>query len=94
MFGERNDACRIQIAPSIIFPISLFLIPYIYVYIKEAVYKRQAMAHMDSELIYGQIPWAIVTFLQAGFKGSQRLIHDMLLYFLYGTPMYLSLIHI
>ena len=47
-----------------------------------------AMALMDSELIYGQIPWAIVTFLQAGFKGSQRLIHDMLLYFLYGTPMY------
>ena len=31
---------------------------------------------MDSELIYGQIPWAIVTFLQAGFKGSQRLIHS------------------
>ena len=27
-----------------------------------------AMALMDSELIYGQIPWAIVTFLQAGFK--------------------------
>ena len=24
-----------------------------------------AMALMDSELIYGQIPWAIVTFLQA-----------------------------
>ncbi|BBK25565.1 hypothetical protein Dia5BBH33_15000 [Dialister hominis] len=42
------------------------------------------MALMDSELIYGQIPWAIVTFLQAGFKGSQRLIHDMLLYFLYA----------
>ncbi len=29
--------CRIQIAPSIIFPISLFLIPYIYVYIKEKI---------------------------------------------------------
>ena len=39
------------------------------------------MALMDSELIYGQIPWAIVTFLQAGFKGSQRLIHDMLFVF-------------
>ena len=47
-----------------------------------------AMALMDSELIYGQKPWAIVTFLQAGFKGNQRLIHDMLLYFLYGTLMY------
>ena len=46
------------------------------------------MALMNSELVYSQIFWMIVTFLQADFKSSQRLIHEMLLYFLYGTPMY------